>query len=147
MLILNADGSFSYSAASTFLGSDSFTYTVCETATPELLCSTPANVTVTLADRIDITKAEYVKKSGTWTVLGAATPRANPLQTFDVYLSRNNQLIGTVSFDGTLADGVGGTWSLVIKTKGGKIVPKSGDTIYAISSRGGQSAVFPVTLK
>ena len=147
VLTLNADGSLTYSAASTFLGVDSFTYTVCETTTPELLCSAPATVTVALTDQVVVTKAEYVKKTSTWTVTGTATPRTIPLQTFDLYLSRNNQLIGTATFNGVLPDGVGGTWSLVVKTKSGNVAPKSGDTVYAVSSRGGRSAPFTVALK
>ncbi len=147
VLTLNADGSLTYSAASTFLGVDSFTYTVCETTTPELLCSAPATVTVALTDQVVVTKAEYVKKTSTWTVTGTATPRTIPLQAFNLYLSRNNQLIGTATFNGVLPDGVGGTWSLVVKTKSGNVAPKSGDTVYAVSSRGGRSAPFKAVLK
>ena len=47
-LILNKDGSFAYTPVKSFVGSVTFTYKICETATTEKLCSAVTPVTITI---------------------------------------------------------------------------------------------------
>ncbi|MBD0823540.1 endonuclease [Aestuariibaculum marinum] len=51
-VVLNEDGSISYTPQTDFLGEDTFTYTICDDDTPEASCST-ATVTVTVIEAID----------------------------------------------------------------------------------------------
>ncbi len=50
-VVLNTDGSITYSPETGFLGQDTFTYTLCDDDSPEMTCAT-ATVTITIVEKI-----------------------------------------------------------------------------------------------
>ncbi|KJD31884.1 endonuclease I [Tamlana nanhaiensis] len=59
-VVLNTDGTVTYTAQNGFLGEDTFTYTICDDDTPEASCAT-ATVTVTVIEAINFNIPEAIQ--------------------------------------------------------------------------------------
>jgi hypothetical protein len=119
-LVLNSDGSFTYSAPPGFTGVVSFTYV----ANDGVANSNQATVTIVV---LEVTSATYRERQDRWQVEGVVSVP----NSVDVYLNSvaPENLIGAAS-----VDEISGDWSLNVR--GSPVVPVTGDTVIAVSSEG-----------
>ncbi len=134
------DGSFTYTSRAGFLGSDSFTYKVCETGTDLGLCSGPTTATLAVVDKVTVRTAVFTRNTERWSISGTALPTGAPAQRVTIYRSRDNKVIGTATV------GVGGAWSFSGEGREDRNA-RAGDTVYAISTAGGSSTPLTVTIR
>jgi VCBS repeat-containing protein len=133
-LTLNGDGSFTYVPAFGFAGVDSFTYT----ANDGTVDSNVATVTIDVIDVVSVTQAVYRTRQDRWNIAGTVSV---PTNTVDLYLDAIDpaNLIGAAS-----VDDISGEWSFNGRDTLGAT---AGDTVIAVSSGGGVSDAFTVSIR
>ncbi|GAB4273885.1 MAG: multicopper oxidase [Candidatus Promineifilaceae bacterium] len=143
-VVNNMDGTITYTPATGFVGTDTFTYTVQDT---EGLVSNEAVVTINIAsspptggDMLTIDSAQFRGSTQLWVIRGTSTV-PGPGNTITVYVGNalNGTVIGTAEVD------VLGRWRLRIP--GSTVAPDGTMTISVQSSAGGVITGHPIIIR
>ena len=132
-VVVNADGTITYTPNAGFVGQDSFTYTVSDGA---LTATATVTVTVNAApvDTITVTQAQFRVGNSEWRVAGTGSIPGN---TVTIRLGSNGQIVGTAVVNA-------GAWTF--RQRPAQVLPANPETVNVVSSGGG-TATLPVTLR
>jgi hypothetical protein len=139
-LTLGADGLFTYTPTFNFVGVDSFTYVANDGA----LDSNTATVTITVNDVVAVATATYRQRQDRWQIDGTVSNATSSVEVYLDYVDADNPgtLLGVAN-----VDDISGDWSLNERGLGIEPPePPTVSTVTAVSSGGGVSAPFPVTI-
>ncbi|HSF85280.1 MAG TPA: Ig-like domain-containing protein, partial [Acidimicrobiia bacterium] len=139
-LTLGADGLFTYTPTFNFVGVDSFTYVANDGAVD----SNTATVTITVNDVVAVATATYRQRQDRWQIDGTVSNATSSVEVYLDYVDADNPgtLLGVAN-----VDDISGDWSLNERGLGIEPPePPTVSTVTAVSSGGGVSAPFPVTI-
>ncbi|MBK5107903.1 MAG: cadherin-like domain-containing protein, partial [Anaerolineales bacterium] len=138
-LALNVNGSFTYTPLFNFTGTDSFTYV----ANDGTVDSNTATVTISVKDTVTVTSASYRTRRDRWQIQGTVSDSTSQVEVYlcEAGVCTAPQLIGAAN-----VNNIDGSWNL---NGAGAVaaVADRGDTVFAVSSSGGESPAVLVDVR